>query len=61
MKTLVRVACAAALALMLAGCAASYVNYEVTGASGCAPSVVTDSAMGVSVHVETKEVHCEKE
>ncbi|WP_421210022.1 hypothetical protein [Aeromonas enteropelogenes] len=60
MKTTVRIACAAALTLLLAGCAASYVRYEVTDASGCAPSVITDSAMGVSVRVESKEIHCEK-
>jgi hypothetical protein len=33
------------------GCAASYVQYEVSGGGDCPPIVVADTAMGVSVHV----------
>ncbi|MGY3910760.1 hypothetical protein ACW5XW_02875 [Aeromonas piscicola] len=60
MKHIKRLAVVLALAISVTGCAASYVRYEVSGQPGCAPVVVTDSAMGVSVRVQAKEIHCEK-
>ncbi|HHY0551843.1 TPA: hypothetical protein ACVU5P_004162 [Vibrio parahaemolyticus] len=37
--------------MMLSGCAASYVKYDVSGPSSCPPYVRADTAMGVSVSV----------
>jgi hypothetical protein len=61
MKRVRRLSVALLLALSMTGCAASYVRYEVSGQPGCAPVVVTDSSMGVSVRVQTKEPQCEKQ
>lgn len=49
------------LSCNLAGCAASYVRYEVSGMAGhCPPVVVADAAFGVKVQVND-EVSCVKE
>ncbi len=43
---------ALSLVATLNGCAASYVQYDVSGSTdGCAPRVHADTAMGVSVTV----------
>ncbi|MFA0155411.1 hypothetical protein [Vibrio sp. 10N.261.46.A3] len=39
------------VALILNGCAASYVRYDVQGNDRCPPHVKADTAMGVSVTV----------
>jgi hypothetical protein len=52
---------AALAAVLLSGCAASYVQYEVSGGGDCPPVVVADTAMGVSVHVnDGAPVVCKK-
>ncbi|MNF28226.1 hypothetical protein D3C84_88970 [compost metagenome] len=37
--------------IMLQGCAASYIQYDVSGGGNCPPIVIADAGMGVSVRV----------
>ncbi|MCY9855824.1 hypothetical protein [Vibrio mediterranei] len=51
MKGLLSFALAAVL-FNTTGCAASFIEYNVAeGSEGCAPQVVADTKMGVSLHI----------
>ncbi|WP_421180354.1 hypothetical protein [Aeromonas enteropelogenes] len=61
MKKAMMMTAALMVAVLLSGCAASYVQYEVSGGGDCPPVVVADTAMGVSVHVnDGAPVVCKK-
>lgn len=48
---IIKAAIMASMIMLLQGCAASYIQYDVSGGGGCPPIVIADAGMGVSVRV----------